>query len=131
MSKLRNKFVAASLSAITAFSMAGALVATPVANAQSTADLQVQIAALLAQIAALQAQLNASTGSGTSVSCSFTRDLTVGSTGTDVKCLQQYLNAKGFVVASSGPGSAGNESSYFGPLTRAALAKWQAANGVA
>ena len=111
--------------------MAGALVATPVANAQSTADLQVQIAALLAQIAALQAQLNASTGSGTSVSCSFTRDLTVGSTGTDVKCLQQYLNAKGFVVASSGPGSAGNESSYFGPLTRAALAKWQAANGVA
>jgi hypothetical protein len=60
----------------------------------------------------------------------FTRDLTVGSTGSDVMELQQWLNSKGFTVAATGAGSAGMETSYFGPATKAALAKWQAANGV-
>ena len=99
----------------------------PVANAQT--DLQAQINALLAQIAALQAQL-ASGSSSSSAACSFTRALTVGSTGDDVKCLQQYLNGAGHKVSASGAGSPGNESTYFGALTRAAVAKWQAANGV-
>ena len=50
---------------------------------------------LLAQIQQLQAQLNAAQGGGSSMSTSynFTRDLTVGSTGADVKALQQFLNA--------------------------------------
>jgi hypothetical protein len=121
----RKKFVAAALSAV----MAVAFTVTP-AFAQSVAELQAQIAALLAQINALQAQLQAQTGGGASVSCSFTRDLTVGSTGDDVKCLQQYLNGAGYKIAASGPGSPGNESTYFGQLTKAAVAKWQAANGI-
>src|SRR3989344_5617400 len=59
-----------------------------------------------------------SSSTGTTVSTTFTRNLTVGSTGSDVKTLQQFLNGKGYTVASSGPGSAGNESMYFGPATR-------------
>lgn len=55
----------------------------------------------------------------------FTRNLTVGSTGEDVHELQRFLNSRGFVVALSGPGSSGNESSYFGRLTKAALIKFQ------
>lgn len=120
----RKKFIATALSAF----MAVAAVATPV-GAQSVAELQAQIAALLAQINALQAQLQAQTG-GAAVSCSFTRDLTVGSRGDDVKCLQRYLNSAGYKVAESGPGSPGNETTYFGPATKAAVVKWQSANGV-
>ncbi len=88
---------------------------------------------LTAQIAALQAQLAALAGGSTSTpagKCSFTRALTVGSTGDDVKCLQQYLNGAGHQVAASGAGSPGSESTYFGSLTRAAVSKWQAANSV-
>lgn len=54
----------------------------------------------------------------------------MGSSGADVRALQQWLNGQGFQVAASGAGSPGNESEYFGSLTRAALAKWQAANSV-
>lgn len=70
-------------------------------------------------------------GSGSSTACyNFTRDLTLGATGADVMELQKFLNANGAMVAASGAGSPGNESSYFGGLSQAALAKWQAANGV-
>ncbi|MDD4761428.1 MAG: peptidoglycan-binding domain-containing protein [Candidatus Pacebacteria bacterium] len=130
---MSKKLVSIALSLTTVVWLSGAAMAVPVAQAQSTTDLQSQIAALLAQIQQLQAQLNAAGGStttGTSVACSFTRSLTVGSTGADVKCLQQYLNASGFTIATTGAGSPGNESTYFGSLTKAAVAKWQAAKGV-
>src|SRR3989344_843692 len=60
----------------------------------------------------------------------FTRNLETGMTGNDVKQLQIYLNAKGFKVSASGAGSPGNETTFFGAGTRAALAKLQAANGI-
>lgn len=60
----------------------------------------------------------------------FTRDLTVGFTGEDVRNLQKYLNSKGFIVSTTGPGSMGNETTTFGPLTRAALARFQASVGI-
>ncbi len=66
----------------------------------------------------------------TSGTYSFTRDLTVGSTGDDVKELQKYLNSAGYAIAASGAGSMGNESTYFGSLTKLAVAKWQAANAL-
>lgn len=60
----------------------------------------------------------------------FSRDLTLGATGEDVRNLQVWLNAHGFVVATTGAGSAGNETTLFGRLTQKALAKWQAAHGI-
>jgi len=113
-----------------AFVIVAGLSFTP-AQAQTTAELQAQIANLLAQITALQAQLSAAGGStSTGSSYNFTRNLTIGSRGEDVKALQEYLNAQGFTVAASGAGSPGNETEYFGSLTQAALADFQAANSV-
>jgi peptidoglycan hydrolase-like protein with peptidoglycan-binding domain len=56
-----------------------------------------------------------------------TRDLTVGAVGEDVRDLQKFLNTDAAtVVAPSGVGSPGNESTYFGPATSAAVARFQA-----
>lgn len=59
------------------------------------------------------------------------RDLMTGMSGEDVRALQKLLNANGFVVANTGPGSPGSETDLFGALTRAALAGYQAAHGIA
>lgn len=53
----------------------------------------------------------------------FTRDLTIGSTGDDVTALQTMLIASGDLEILVPTG-------YFGELTKAALIKWQARNGV-
>ncbi|MFA5024766.1 MAG: peptidoglycan-binding protein [Patescibacteria group bacterium] len=58
------------------------------------------------------------------------QDLSIGSVNANVKLLQQFLNCYGFSLASSGPGSKGNETTVFGSLTQAALAKFQAANSI-
>lgn len=127
MSNLTKKLTSVALSATTAVWLSGFAMLVPVAHAQS---LQSQIDALLAQIAALQAQLATQSGGATATSCNFTKDLTLGSKGDDVKCLQQYLNGAGYPVAASGSGSTGNETTYYGSLTAAAVAKWQAANSL-
>lgn len=85
--------------------------------------------AIAAQIAALQAQI-AGLSSQTVSTSQFTRNLTIGSSGEDVKNLQKFLNSAGFKIANSGPGSPGNETTLFGSLTKIALAKWQATNGI-
>ncbi|MEJ0001944.1 MAG: InlB B-repeat-containing protein [bacterium] len=59
------------------------------------------------------------------------RDLKLGMTGDDVLALQKLLNANGFALAQSGIGAPGNETTFFGPMTRAALARYQAAKGIA
>ncbi|PCI19168.1 hypothetical protein COB64_04220 [Candidatus Wolfebacteria bacterium] len=58
----------------------------------------------------------------------FTRILTRGNSGSDVKALQKFLNKSGFPIASNGFGSLGNETDYFGPLTEKALKKFQEAH---
>ncbi len=47
----------------------------------------------------------------------FTRNLTIGSVGEDVKRLQIFLNTNGFPIAKSGVGSAGNETTLFGEIS--------------
>ncbi len=61
---------------------------------------------------------------------SFTRDLTIGSEGADVKALQKMLNTLGFIVSTTGAGSPGAESVYFGEKTRQALIRYQEANSI-
>ncbi len=61
----------------------------------------------------------------------FTRWLKEGMRGLDVLALQIYLNANGFPVAVSGPGSSGRETKYFGSKTKAALIAFQNAHAIA
>ncbi len=97
-------------------------------TASTNANLETQIAKLQAQIAALIAAKGGT--SAPTVTGSFATDLTVGSTGADVMALQVYLNAKGFTVSATGPGSKGSETTMFGGATKAALAKFQASVGI-
>ncbi|MCD6177959.1 hypothetical protein J7K03_01705 [bacterium] len=85
-----------------------------------------EIMSAIAQLRQLLAQLE---GERVVLGCSiskFERNLRKGMTGDDVKCLQIVLNSDPDTkLADSGPGSPGNETSYFGPLTKAAVIKFQ------
>lgn len=59
------------------------------------------------------------------ITTKFVRDLFLGLRGEDVRELQRFLNSQGFVLAKTGPGSPGNETTYFGPLTYNAVIRFQ------
>lgn len=97
--------------------------ATP-AKADVISDMQAQISALLAQIAALQAP--GQQVGGASCGTTFTQNLKLGSSGTEVKALQKFLNSiDGTQLGTVGAGSPGNETSTFGPATKRAVIKFQ------
>jgi hypothetical protein len=60
----------------------------------------------------------------------FSRNLWFSVTHPEIKILQQWLNAKGFTLAATGPGSPGQETAFFGPATRAALIRFQQAYNI-
>lgn len=90
--------------------------------AQTTAEL---IASLQAQIASLTEQirqLQTNPGNQTRWCYAFNKNLGIGSRGSDVSALQHALNLElGIQIEETG---------YFGVLTKAAVAKWQYANGI-
>ena len=59
-----------------------------------------------------------------------TRELYQGVSGEDVRALQKLLNANGYTIKSTGLGSLGNETTYFGSSTKAAVIKFQIAKKI-
>ena len=113
-----------------------AVVAPVGAKADQISDLMAQLNALTAQLNALQAvHSNTQVGTGFCTGVTFTRTLNVGSTGSDVKCLQSILNSTG--ISQTVTGTFGSHtlagvktfqikygitaSGNVGPLTRAQL----------
>jgi len=93
----------------------------PFAGATTVEELQAQINALLQQIAALQG-----TTVTTGTSLCLTKTLKLGMTDAEVKTLQQGLNKDtATTVATTGAGSLGNETTYYGALTQTAVIKFQ------
>jgi hypothetical protein len=134
MQTVTTKAMAKVAAVATGLAMATSMLSlAPMAHAAALTSSQVQsILSLLSSfgadsttIANVQASLTGSAPVVTvpsSSSCSFTRDLTVGSTGADVTCLQNALKAGGYLTV--------NATGYFGALTKAAVIKWQMAAGV-
>lgn len=126
MGKKTKKFASVLMSVSVAGWIAGTSALVPfVAVADHTTAHTIE--QLQAQIASLQATLLAlagGSGGGGSAMCSFTRDLTLGSKGDDVTCLQNSLKSTGHFTY------AGGATGYFGGITKSAVSAWQAANGV-
>ena len=93
------------------------------------AELQAEIARITALIAQLQAQLAellVPAIEGVPADFTFERDLKYGQVSNDVKYLQIVLNSDPETrLTISGVGSPGKETNYFGPLTKAAVIKFQ------
>ncbi len=129
MPSLVKKIVAT----VTTVTCAVWLVGPGVAQAVTAEELLAQIQQLQEQLAQLQAQYQELVGqapaTGVPAACSgitFDRNLKQGMSGDDVKCLQALLNTDPDTkVAETGAGSPGNETTYFGPLTKAAVIKFQ------
>lgn len=130
MSKLAKKIF---VSVVVALAVA-AVAVPPSAHAQTAAELQTEIDALMATIASLSAQIaalggTASTGGGIAgipPGFTFTANLGQGSSGVDVMYVQMLLNSNSATqVAATGVGSAGSETQFYGPLTEAGVTRFQ------
>ncbi|MDP2951301.1 MAG: peptidoglycan-binding domain-containing protein [bacterium] len=82
------------------------------------ASLEAQIAQLKAQIALITAQLQATLAKNNT--CSLTSDLFFGKQGEQVKCLQTFLVSQGKDIYPTAL-----VTGYFGPLTKAAVIRFQ------
>ena len=109
---------------------ATAVTATAITASSSVTALEAEIASLTAQVEALANKAGASSPIAAFSNPQFTADLALGDRGTEVAALQRYLDTHGFPLARSGSGSSGQETEMFGALTRAALIRFQAANGL-
>lgn len=114
---------------VTSITCAVWMMGPAVTSAATVEELQAQINNLLAQLATLQSQLGTAQGGTSTAACTgitFSRTLKQGMSGNDVKCLQSILNSDAATqIAASGAGSPGNETTYFGALTKAAVVKFQ------
>ena len=68
---------------------------------------------------------------GSTIEAPFLTNLELSMISPDVRRLQKFLNAQGYTVAISGPGSVGQETDKFGPATLLALKRYQEAYATA
>lgn len=95
----------------------------PFAAFAATQDLPSLIAELQAKIAELSSLRASSLSIPSTATLSFTRTLTVGSSGTDVTALQSFLKTAGYYTYPTATG-------FFGLVTKTAIAAFQKANGL-
>ncbi|MBC7836202.1 peptidoglycan DD-metalloendopeptidase family protein [Acetobacteraceae bacterium] len=84
----------------------------------------------IAETLDITAPLGSGEKASSATESSFSRDLEYGMTGEDVRALQRFLNENGFIVAQSGVGSIGLETTYFGPATKRAVVAFQIKNNI-
>src|SRR5579863_653136 len=77
-----------------------AMVAPSFAGADTISDLMAQIAALQAQLNSLSTTTTTTSGNvpAACVGVTFSRNLVVGSIGSDVMCMQVLMNAHGYIL---------------------------------
>lgn len=112
-----------------------ALIIPFVASAVTVEELKTQIQSLLQQVQQLQQQLAVEVQGGVNAAgdtsaiplicraLPFTRSLFLGMRGDDVTTLQKQLIEDGLLAADTATG-------FFGPLTQAAVQRWQVANNI-
>ncbi len=97
-------------------------------------DIKKEIAAIEAMLESIQAEIKGKTEGvetvktieGVPSGFTFTRNMGIGARGADVKHLQIVLNSDADTrLTQTGPGSPGNETEYFGPITQGAVRKFQ------
>src|SRR3989344_4618252 len=132
----KNVFLGLTIAAIL---IVGANAAPPLASALPVDEIQSQIKGFLARLAELTKQRDASSWVNAGVSANanasaasmparhricaiLNRNLSQGTRGDDVRGLQEFLSAEGYLSASA--------TGYFGPMTANAVARWQASQGV-
>lgn len=81
-------------------------------------------------IVSVPVEVAAPQSTGAALTLDIHRTLKFTMTGEDVRLLQKRLNSLGFTIATTGPGSAGNESIVFGPKTLAVVKAFQKARGL-
>ena len=70
------------------------------------------------------------TNASSAASSPFEKNHQLYDRGEDIRSLQEFLNTHGFIIAQSGSGSPGDETSIFGLLTYRTLREFQAAHGL-
>jgi lysophospholipase L1-like esterase len=88
------------------------------------------VIALCLFLAATSGTFVASSSNASAAPHQFLKNYQLYDRSQDIRSLQQLLNAQGDIVAQSGPGSPGNETSIFGLHTLQALKNFQAAHGL-
>lgn len=141
MSIFKTKKFVAAFAGLTLAAAMTVSAAVPVSAAALTPAQVSAIISLLQSFGAdqstinnVQASLTGGTPTGgttTTTGYTFNVNLTIGSKGADVMNLQKVLNSdSATMVAATGAGSPGLETSTFGPLTQSAVIKFQKKYGI-